>query len=56
MRDAGDGAFLNAARLTASKLLFAATPPFTGAWSAPVTSLTGSISGARLAHTPNRSL
>ncbi len=47
MRAAGDGAFLNAVRLTASKLLFAATPPFTGAWPAPVTSLTGSISGAR---------
>ena len=26
-----DGAFLNAARLNASSLLFAATPPFTGA-------------------------
>ena len=26
-----DGAFLDAARLTASSLLFAATPPFTGA-------------------------
>ena len=50
-----DGAFLNAARLTAPKLLFAATPPFTGAWPAPVTSLTGSIRVGRFAPSPNRS-
>ena len=82
-RVAGDGAFLNAARLTASSFLFAATPlccwalprpaapaflahrptlpgfryrllPI-GAWPAPVTSLTGSISVVRCASAPNRS-
>ena len=35
---------LNAARLTASSLLFAAAPPYPGAWPAPGTSLTSSIS------------
>ena len=65
-RAAGDGAFFNAARLTASSLLFAATPPYPGALPAPGTSLTSSISVglsaskcppgiSHLAPSPNRS-
>jgi hypothetical protein len=83
VKAAGDGAFLNAARLTASSLLFAATPrvllgaaqarrfslaisqpnparlPLSAAadcyLTAPVTSLTGSISAVCYASAPNRS-